>query len=98
MDQVQNRSGIFFSIWIDEKAASDNRANYNIHALKLRALKGYSITSRDFATEFGSKFATGVWPNVRVNYGPLTLMQGWVEVEPATFEKNGLALLGGFER
>jgi hypothetical protein len=40
MDRVQNKTGIFFSVWIDEDAASKSRANYNIHALQLRQLEG----------------------------------------------------------
>jgi hypothetical protein len=99
MDQIQNKTGIFFSIWIDEKSASQNRANYNIHALKLRELKGYSITSRNFANDFRDSFASvsNDWPNVSVEYGPLTLMQGWIEVDPNNFEKDALVLMERFE-
>lgn len=99
MDQVENKTGIFFSIWIDDKAASRNRVNYNIHALKLRQLKGYSITSRDFASNFRDGFETTreCWPNVSVNYGPLTLMQGWIEIDPKGFEEDVLGLLERFK-
>jgi hypothetical protein len=99
MDHVQNKTGIFFSIWIDEKAARKGRANYNIHALKLRQLKDYSITSRDFANDFRDGFATmrDSWPNVRVDYGPLTLMQGWIEIDPKSFEDGILVLLERFK-
>src|SRR5580704_7428744 len=58
MDRVQNETGIFFSVWIDQGAASKSRANYNIHALKLRQLEGYSITSRNFANDFRDGFAS----------------------------------------
>jgi len=99
MERVQNKTGIFFSIWIDEKAASKRRANYNIHALKLRQLDGYSITSRDFANDFRSSFASvrNDWPNVSVDYGPLTLMQGWIEINPLAVEQDILSLLDRFE-
>lgn len=98
MDQVQNKSGIFFSVWIDEKATNKSRANYNIHALKLRQLKGYSITSRNFASSFRSSFVSiqETWPNVSVDYGPLTLMQGWFDINPKTFEDDALAFLERF--
>jgi hypothetical protein len=36
MDGMQNTSGIFFSVWINEASIKQTRANYNIHALKLR--------------------------------------------------------------
>jgi hypothetical protein len=100
MERVQNKTGIFFSIWMDEKAASKNLAKYNIHALKLRELKGYSITSRDFATDFRKGFSSmrDTWPNVRVDYGPLTLMQGWIKVDLDTVEKNILILMERFKR
>ena len=99
MDQLQNRTGIFFSIWIDQKAASKGRANYNIHALRLRQLEGYSITSRDFAHDFRKSFAgmRNAWPNVRVDHGPLTLMQGWIEVDLDRFYEDTLVLMERFE-
>lgn len=99
MDQVQNKTGIFFSVWIDEKATRKSRANYNIHALKLRQLEGYSIASRDFANDFRGGFASmrGAWPNVSVDYGPLTLMQGWIEIVPKGFEEDILVLLERFK-
>jgi hypothetical protein len=30
------------------------------------------------------------WPNVSVDYGPLTLMQGWIEVAPDRAEQDVL--------
>jgi hypothetical protein len=37
------------------------------------------------------------WPNVSVNYGPLTLMQGWIEIVPKAFEEDILVLLERFK-
>jgi hypothetical protein len=98
MDRVENTSGIFFSVWTNEASTSKSRANYNVHALKLRQLQGYSITSRDFANEFRKGFAStrNAWPNVSVNYGPLTLMQGWIEVNSNSFEPGVLVLMERF--
>lgn len=98
MDRVQNESGIFFSIWIDEDAARRSLAKYNIHALKLRQLKGYSIASREFANDFRNGFAPArnTWPNVSVDYGPLTLMEGWIGVDSNKFEKDILVLMERF--
>lgn len=100
MDRVENTSGIFFSIWTNEALTKKKRASYNIHALKLRQLKGYSITSQDFAREFRSGFAAtkGTWPNVRVDYGPLTLMEGWIEVSSSYFAEDLLVLMERFQR
>jgi hypothetical protein len=100
MDQVQNKSGIFFSIWMNEDSVRERRAMYNIHALKLRQLEGYSITSRDFAIDFRKGFAAtrNTWPNVSVKYGPLTLMQGWIEIHRNTFEMDTLELMERFKK
>ena len=80
---------IFFSIWRDE----DGRMNYNIHAFKLRHLTAYKLQSRKFAADFRDRFQATkqCWPNVSVAYGPLTLMQGWVEDEDEIDE-----LIAGF--
>lgn len=100
MEQIQNTSGIFFSIWINEESAQKSRVNYNIHALKLRKLKNYSITSKDFAEEFRKKFAAvkKSWPNVSTNYGPLTLMEGWAEVDLQKLEESILPMLECFHQ
>jgi len=37
------------------------------------------------------------WPNVRVEYGPLTLMQGWIEIGQNVLEKDTLAPLEWFK-
>jgi hypothetical protein len=61
----------------------------------MRELRGYAIASRDFASEFRAGFASmqGAWPNVSVDYGPQTLMQGWIEFEAKDCEKEIFALL-----
>ncbi|PWN59724.1 hypothetical protein [Chryseobacterium viscerum] len=81
---------IFFSVWINDKTISERKIYYNIHALKLRRLKGYTITSRNFAQDFRNEFLKyqKEWPNVSVNYGPLTLMEGWVALKEDHIEKD----------
>lgn len=75
--EVDTLAEIFFSIWQD----LDGRLNYNIHAFKLRHFTKYKIQSREFASAFRSKFNPVGWPNVSLKYGPLTLMQGWIDIE-----------------
>lgn len=79
---------IFFSIWANKESISKNRLYYNIHALKLRELKNYSIQSREFAAAFRSRFKAfeKQWPNVSVDFGPLTLMQGWISTDTENFD------------
>lgn len=80
--------GIFFSIWISDELINQSKIAYNIHALKLRELKGYNIKSRDFAENFHAKFKEFErdWPNVNTDFGPQTLMEGWVDVDLNHFE------------
>ncbi|MGE8533225.1 hypothetical protein KYG33_20855 [Chryseobacterium sp. D764] len=81
---------IFFSVWLNDETIREKKIYYNIHALKLRTLKAYKISSRDFAQNFRKEFLEyqKEWPNVSVNYGPLTLMQGWVELQEDSIEKD----------
>jgi hypothetical protein len=98
METVPNQTGIFFSIWLNETTARLNRVNYNIHALKLRQLNGYKLTSIRFAKDFRKQFKPVAkdWPNVSVDFGPLTLMQGWIAIDPKFFEKDVLKLMKSF--
>jgi hypothetical protein len=92
-------SGVFFSVWVEEKGLKKNRAFYNIHALKMRKLPGYTIVSRDFADDFRRMFESDrdSWPNVSTDYGPLTLMQGWIEINSSAFDSDVLRLMDRFE-
>ena len=77
--EVKIPGEIFFSIWMDE----NDRMNYNIHAFKLRHLTGYNLQGRKFAADFRDRLQSTKqnWPNISVEFGPLTLMQGWVDDE-----------------
>jgi hypothetical protein len=97
-DPLIAESRIFFSVWISDEAIREQKLCYNIHALKLRKLKGYSIESRKFAAIFraGFKAFEHKWENVSVAYGPLTLMEGWVKTDPGNFQGEILELAGKF--
>jgi hypothetical protein len=85
-ERPQSDAAIFFSIWLNVNGMKPGRLFYNIHALKLRQLRGYRITSRDFAAHFRTGFKPFArhWPNVSVDFGPLTLMEGWVALDAST--------------
>lgn len=92
------QESIFFPVWLNEEAIQAGQLYYNIHALKLRQLAGYSIQSRDFAADFqvrSEPFAKD-WPNVDLDFGPLTLMQGWVETNLDDFDTVIPDLAGKF--
>jgi hypothetical protein len=82
------KESIFFSIWLNDELIRDRKLYYNIHALKLRQLVGYSIKSREFADAFRARFKPFEkrWPNVSVNFGPLTLMEGWIALDDENLE------------
>jgi len=75
----QTGPAIFFSIWISNTDIKEHKLYYNIHALKLRKLNNYRLTSRKFADDFREQFKSleHNWPNVSMKFGPQTLMQGW---------------------
>ncbi|MTH14471.1 hypothetical protein [Flavobacterium sp. LC2016-01] len=91
-------SRIFFSVWINDSSIKKQKIMYNIHALKLRKLKGYAIESRKFAEKFRNLFEnySQKWPNVSTNHGPLTLMEGWIELDSENYQKEILKICDSF--
>ncbi len=97
-DPLTAASKIFFSVWISDSAIREQKLLYNIHALKLRQLKNYSIQSRKFAGIFRNSFKAfaHTWENVNVQVGPLTLMEGWLKTNPENLQRNIVKLANGF--
>ncbi len=97
-DPLTSESRIFFSAWVNDSIIHEQKVFYNIHALKLRKLKGYSIESRKFADMFRAKFRPfeNKWPNVSLKFGPLTLMQGWLNLNPENIQDEILGLVTNF--
>ncbi len=97
-DPLTAASRIFFSIWVNDDIIEAQKIYYNIHAFKLRHLKGYAIQSRQFADVFRSRFKLfeNQWPNVSVKFGPLTLMEGWVKLNQSNFQHDVLSLANSF--
>jgi len=83
-------SSVFFSVWTSDKSIGKSQLLYNIHALKLREVKGYTLRSRDFAADFRSRFKPfeNQWPNVSTQFGPLTLMEGYMNIDTDNFERE----------
>lgn len=92
------RSEIFFSVWTNAKGVKLNRAFYNIHALRLRAMRGHRLESWEFAATFRSEFAARQkhWPNVSVDFGPQTLMEGWIVLGQDKLEESIADLIKQF--
>ena len=97
-DPLTSESRIFFSVWISDSSIKEQKLLYNIHALKLRQLKGYSIQSRKFADIFRDSFKAfeHKWKNVSIDFGPLTLMEGWLKIDVENFQDDILELANNF--
>ena len=97
-DPLTSESRIFFSVWISNSSIKEKRLLYNIHALKLRQLKGYSIQSKKFADIFRDSFKAFKhnWKNVSVDFGPQTLMEGWLNIDLENFQEEILELANNF--
>ena len=97
-DPLIAETRIFFSVWICDSAIRERKLLYNVHALKLRRLKGYSIESRKFADTFRGNFKDfeHKWKNVSVKFGPLTLMEGWLKIDLGDFQDEILELANNF--
>jgi hypothetical protein len=92
--------GIFFSIWLGEKELKARRFHYNIHALKIATLPGHVVKPREFAAAFREKLNASAersaWPNLSTDYGPQTLMQGWMPLDEGTFRQDVEGLIERF--
>jgi len=97
-DPLTSESRIFFSVWVSDSSIKEQKLLYNIHALKLRQLKGYFIQSRKFADIFRDSFKAfeNKWKNVSVDFGPLTLMEGWLKIDVENFQDDILELANNF--
>ena len=97
-DPLTSTSRIFFSVWISGSTIQEQKIFSNIHALKLRQLIGYSIQSRKFADIFRNNFKKfePKWENVSVNFGPLTLMEGWLKMDMENLQSEIVKLANNF--
>jgi len=97
-EKPHSGSAIFMGIWIDQEAFSKKIIKYNIHALKLRQLNGYALQSRVFADSFREKFKKfeQKWENVSVQFGPQTLMEGWIPLNDEKIHEDILNLINSF--
>lgn len=97
-DPLTAQSRIFFSVWVNDQTIEAQKISYNIHALKLRHLQGHKIESRKFAALFRADFKAfqSSWPNVSVDFGPLTLMEGWIKIDQENIEEDILKLAHRF--
>lgn len=97
-DEILNTNGLFFGVWVDPASEAMGRARYNLHAKKLRFLKGPEFAAREFARAFRTSLGTELrtWPNLVYPKGPITLFEGWVPLRPDTLSQQTSDLLDRF--
>ncbi len=93
-----NTNGLFFSIWVDQACKKQKRARFNLHAKKLRNIKGEAFAAREFARLFRGEAASVLqtWPTNVYPKGPITLFEGHVHLDPRTLEAETTTLLDRF--
>jgi hypothetical protein len=96
--EILNSNGLFFGVWVDAECEAKGIARYNLHAKKLRFIKGQTFAAREFARSFraqGKDELVG-WPNWSYPKGPITLFQGHVPLDAATLHVETSALMDRF--
>jgi hypothetical protein len=99
-DEILNTNGLFFGIWIDAECEAKGIARYNLHAKKLRFIKGEKFAAREFARSFRAQGKDELegWPNWSFPKGPITLFQGHVPLDANTLHAETSALMARFAR
>ncbi len=82
--------GLFFAIWVTPQLIERKQFAYNLHSKQLRNLPGYKVTSRKFASEFriAIKDKVSDWPEISLDYGPVTLFEGRDSCERDSFAQK----------
>jgi hypothetical protein len=97
-DALVNTNGLFFSVWVDAECEAKGIARYNLHAKKLRAIKGETFAAREFVRAFRAQSGEDLkgWPNVSYPKGPITLFEGSFKLYPHTLQNETLNLAKRF--
>jgi hypothetical protein len=95
---ILNSNGVFFGIWVDAACVAEGRVRYNVHAKKLRLLKGQEFAAREFARAFRieANQALKAWPAVSYPKGPVTLFQGEIPLDAARLKTDAASLMDRF--
>jgi hypothetical protein len=93
-----NSNGLFFGVWVDPACKAKGIARYNLHAKKLRFIKGEDFAARDFARSFRAQAHGELanWPNCTYPKGPITLFEGHVPLDAATLRAETSELMDRF--
>jgi hypothetical protein len=97
-DNILNTNGLFFGVWIDAECEAKGIARYNLHAKKLRMIKGEKFAAREFARAFRAqaKDELAGWPNWSYPKGPITLFEGHIPLDRTTLHADTAKLMDRF--
>ena len=90
--ELVNTNGLFFSVWVDAECEAGGLARYNLHAKKLRFIKGEAFAARHFVRAFRlqAQDAVKAFPNATYPKGPITLFEGHVALTDLQVETEML--------
>jgi hypothetical protein len=93
-----NTNGLFFSIWVDAACERERHVRYNLHAKKLRHLKGDAFPAREFVRDFRLAVRDDLlsWPAIVYPKGPITLFEGHIRLDANTLDADASALIDRF--
>ena len=96
--EILNTNGLFFSVWVDAACESEGILRYNLHAKKLRAIKGEKFAAREFVRSFRAQCGEELrsWPNWSYPKGPITLFEGSFPLDEATLGAETSKIISRF--
>ena len=96
--ELLNNNGLFFSVWVDAKCETQGIARYNLHAMKLREIKGEAFAAREFARSFRAQAKDDLegLPNWSYPKGPVTLFEGDFKLDENTLKAETSKLMDHF--
>ncbi len=99
-DELLNTNGLFFSIWVDAACEEKGIVRYNLHAKKLRFIKGEAFAARDFARRVraDAKPELASWPNCTFPTGPITLFEGHFALDEKTLSDETSKMMDRFAK
>jgi hypothetical protein len=96
--ELLNTNGLFFSVWVDAECEAAGIARFNLHAKKLREIKGQGFAAREFARGFRvqAQDEVAAFPNWKYPKGPITLFEGHVALNSETLKQETSDLMDKF--
>jgi hypothetical protein len=96
--ELLNSNGLFFGVWVDAECEAKGIARYNLHAKKLRFIRGEGFAARQFVRSFRGAADLQDWPNVSFPKGPITLFEGHVPLDVTTLHSETSTLMDRFAK